>query len=348
MKNYASLFLVFLFLSACDKTDEIGTPSSGSIEWRAYSVTTTPVSEITSFTATSGGTISSSGGGNSTSERGICYNTAPNPTTSNFKITAGAGAGTFVCVIPGLTGSTLYYVRAYAIKSGVTTYGNQVTFTTYADPGTVTDYDGNVYQTINIGGQVWMMENLKTTHYRDGTVIPEVADSLSWYALSSGAFCSYQNNAANLSTYGQLYNWYAATDAHNLAPAGWHVPSAAEWATLTNYLGGDNIAGGKVKETGYSQWNSPNTGATNSSLFTALPGGARFVTLCAEGCVPAFFSHLGSEGNWWTTSTSTSNPDNALSKSADNTSTRFYRSAFLGGIGYYDKRTGYSIRCLKN
>lgn len=348
MKNLTPFLILFLFLAACDKTNELATPSSDQLEWRAYSVTTNPASDITSFTATSGGTIGSSGGGNSTSERGICYNTAPNPTTADFKITNGAGSGTYVCVMYGLVSSTLYYIRAYAIKNGVTTYGNQVTCTTYANPGTVTDYDGNVYQTINIGGQIWMMENLKTTHYQDGTVIPDVADSLAWYALSTGASCSYQNSAANLATYGRLYNWYAATDAHNLAPAGWHVPSAAEWNVVINYLGGDNVAGGKAKETGYSHWNSPNTGATNSSSFTGLPGGERFVTLCSEGCTPAFFSHLNTEGTWWTTSTSIGDPNTAFSKSVDNNSTRFYRSSFLGGIGYYDKRTGYSIRCIKD
>jgi uncharacterized protein (TIGR02145 family) len=348
MKNLISLFLVFLFLSACDQSDELATPFSGPIEYRAYSVTTTPASEITSFTATSGGTIGSSGGGNATSERGICYNTSPNPTTSNFKIANGSGAGTFVCVMYGLSSNTLYYIRAYAIKSGVTTYGNQVTCTTYPNPGTVTDVDGNVYNTINIGGQIWMMENLKTTHYQDGTVIPDVADSLAWYALSTGASCSYQNNASNSSIYGRLYNWFAATDAHNLAPAGWHVPNATEYTALVNYLGGENAAGGKAKETGLSHWTSPNLGATNSSSFTALPGGARFVTLCSSGCTPAFFTSLGTEANWWTTTPSTSNPNNALFRTVDNTSTRFYRSAFVGGIGYYDKRTGYSIRCLKD
>lgn len=347
MKNLILFLMPFLFLYACNKTDELATPLSDPVEWRAYSVTTSAASEITSFTATSGGTIGSSGGGSSVSERGICYNTSPNPTTSNVKIPAGSGAGTFVCVMTGLTGATQYYVRAYAIKSGVTTYGNQITFSTYANPGTVTDYDGNVYQTINIGGQIWMMENLKTTHYQDGTLIPEVPDSLAWYALATGASCSYQNSAQHLTTYGRLYNWYAATDAHNIAPTGWHVPTAAEYTALANYLGTENVAGGKVKESGLSHWNAPNTGATNSSLFTALPGGARFVTNCPN-CTPAYFSHLGIEGNWWTSSTSSSDPNNALSRSADHTSTRFYRSSYVAGIGYYDKRTGYSIRCVKN
>jgi len=177
-------------------------------------------------------------------------------------------------------------------------------------------------------------------------VIPEVADSLSWYALSSGAFCSYQNNAANSSIYGKLYNWYAATDTHLLAPAGWHVPTLAEWDALRNYLGGLNVAGGKAKETGFSHWVTPNSGATNSSGFTSIPGGARYVNLLypSQG-IPAFFSGLTYYSDWWT---STSNGLNAQFVETNYNSAEMYRSVFIGGAGYYDKRTGYSIRCLKN
>lgn len=346
MKNLAPLFLVLFFLFACNKNDEIITPSSDTIDWRAYSVTTTPASEITSFTATSGGTIGSSGGGNSTSERGICYNTSPYPTISNFKIASGAGAGTFTCVMPGLSSNTLYYVRAYAIKSGVTTYGNQVTFTTYANPGTVTDIDGNVYQTINIGGQIWMAENLKTTHYRDGAEIPLVPGDLDWFNQTSGAYCLYNNDSGVAATYGKLYNWYAATDAHNIAPAGYHVPTLAEWDVLRNYLGGLNVAGGKAKESGLTHWITPNTGATNSSGFNSIPGGARFVNLAypSQGS-PAFFSGLNYYSDWWTTTTSGSN---AQFVETNYNTTEMYRSVFIGSTGYYDKRTGYAIRCIKD
>ena len=141
--------------------------------------------------------------------------------------------------------------------------------------GTVTDIDGNLYYTVKIGDQWWMLENLRVTHYRNGDPIPHVTDGVEWEGLSTGAYCDYDNNPANVATYGRLYNWYAVDDARNIAPAGWHVPSDAEYQTLENYLGGFSIAGGKMKETGTTHWDPPNTGATNESGFSVLPGGYR-------------------------------------------------------------------------
>jgi uncharacterized protein (TIGR02145 family) len=143
--------------------------------------------------------------------------------------------------------------------------------------GTMTDQDGNEYKTIVIGTQTWMAENLRTTKYRDGTAIPNITDKTAWEALTTGAYCNYNNttSADTIATYGRLYNWYAATDSRNIAPAGWHVPTDAEWETLIYYLGGFRVAGGKMKETGTTHWISPNTGATNESGFTALPSGLR-------------------------------------------------------------------------
>jgi len=140
---------------------------------------------------------------------------------------------------------------------------------------TVTDIDGNVYRTVVIDTQVWMAENLKVTHYRDGASIPNVTDSTEWSNLTTGAYCNYDNYANNAAIYGRLYNWYAVNDIHNLAPKGWHVPSDTEWQTLRDYLGGDYVAGGKMKESGTEHWNIPNSGATNESGFSALPGGCR-------------------------------------------------------------------------
>lgn len=150
----------------------------------------------------------------------------------------------------------------------------------------VIDIDGNVYQIVTIGTQVWMAENLKVTHYRNGDVIPNVTDGPTWAGLTTGAYCEYDNNVASVATYGRLYNWYAAVDTRNIAPDGWHVPSDEEWKQLETYLGmsqaeADAIGlrgsdeGGMLKETGTSHWDSPNTGATNESGFTALPGGHR-------------------------------------------------------------------------
>jgi uncharacterized protein (TIGR02145 family) len=150
----------------------------------------------------------------------------------------------------------------------------------------VTDYDGNVYQTLLIGDQCWMMKNLEVIHYRNGDPIPNVTDAGAWSDLSTGAYCEYNNNPANVETYGRLYNWYAVDDSRGLAPEGWHVPTDAEWKQLEMYLGmsqaaADSIGyrgtdeGGKLKEAGTAHWLSPNTGATNESGFTALPGGRR-------------------------------------------------------------------------
>lgn len=143
------------------------------------------------------------------------------------------------------------------------------------DPSLVKDIDGNVYKTVKIGDQWWMAENLKVTHYLNGEAIAHVTDSSAWSNLSSGAYCEYGNNSSNVSTYGRLYNWYAVDDSRGLAPAGWHVSTYSEWQTLIDFLGGDDVAGGKMKETGTTHWTSPNTGATNESGFTALPGGVR-------------------------------------------------------------------------
>lgn len=141
-------------------------------------------------------------------------------------------------------------------------------------PETVTDYDGNEYHTVTIGTQVWMKENLKTTHYRDGIAIPNIQDGTAWGNATSGAYVAYGNNEANAAQYGYLYNGYAAS-SNKLAPLGFHVATYAEWQTLINFLGGSSVAGGKLKEAGFEHWDNPNTAATNSSGFSALPGGYR-------------------------------------------------------------------------
>lgn len=196
---------------------------------------------------------------------------------------------------------------------------------------TVTDIDGNVYQTITIGTQIWMKENLKVTHYRNGDAIPVVTDDASWAALTTGAICNYDNNLNNVAVYGKLYNWYAVSDTRNLAPDGWHVPSDAEWTTLTTYLGGELAAGGKMKETGTSHWVSPNTGATNSSGFTALPGGLRSNS--------GTFDNMGYFGHWW------SSTWKECVRSWERSLTTDYGNLFSGD---QDQKCGFSIRCIKD
>jgi uncharacterized protein (TIGR02145 family) len=140
-----------------------------------------------------------------------------------------------------------------------------------------------------------MAENLKTSKYSDGTMIPNITDNTQWKNDSSGAWCYYNNDVANNAKYGKLYNWYAVSKTSNgnknVCPNGWHVPSDTEWKVLTDYLGGDSVAGSKMKEVGTSSWYSPNTDATNTSLFSGLPGGNRNNN--------GNYNNIGNNGNWW-------------------------------------------------
>ena len=145
----------------------------------------------------------------------------------------------------------------------------------------IKDIDGNVYKTVTIGTQTWMAENLKTSKYNDGTPIPNVKDSLEWSKLTTGAWCYYDNDEKYNAKYGKLYNWYAVSPVtngnKNVCPTGWHAPNNIEWTILTDYLGGDTVAGGKLKEIGTLNWNNLNVGATNTSLFTSIASGVNLV-----------------------------------------------------------------------
>jgi uncharacterized protein (TIGR02145 family) len=158
-------------------------------------------------------------------------------------------------------------------------------------PESVTDIDGNIYKTVTIGDQVWLAENLRVTKLNDGNEIPSIEDNAVWVSLTTPGLCFYENNIGNKDPYGALYNWYAVS-TNKLCPEGWHVPSDIEWTTLTDFLGGESLAGGKLKETGTDHWAAPNTGATNVSGFSALPGGYRG----AQG----LYYFQGTWGNYWT------------------------------------------------
>ena len=138
-----------------------------------------------------------------------------------------------------------------------------------------TDPDGNVYRTLKIGDQVWFTENLRTTKYSDGSSIAHVTDNAQWDALVTGGYCWFENNNIYEIPYGKLYNWYAVDDQRSLCPVGWRIPTVADFNTLIEYLGGTDLAGGKLKQEGTETWSDPNTGATNSSGFTAVGSGNR-------------------------------------------------------------------------
>jgi uncharacterized protein (TIGR02145 family) len=197
---------------------------------------------------------------------------------------------------------------------------------------TVKDIDGNVYKTVKIGTQVWMTENLKTTKYKDGIAIPLVTDDKIWGTLTRPAFCWYHNDAtSNRNKFGALYNWFVV-NTNKLCPTGWHVASDEEWTTLTTFLGGEQIAGGKLKEKGNSQWQSPNTGATNESGFSALPSGYRIYNDTFRGD--------GLWGYWWTSSEKPSQANAFYRRLSYD-----YRDV-VNSID--DKRNGWSVRCLKD
>lgn len=200
-----------------------------------------------------------------------------------------------------------------------------------SEPGaTITDIDGNVYNTVTIGSQIWMKENLKVSKYRNGSAIPTgLSDSL-WINTSSGAYAIYNNNAANNTTYGKLYNWFAVADPRGLCPAGWHVPTDAEWTTLENFLGGQTVAGGKMKSVS-SLWQSPNTGATNESGFSGLPGGYRYFN--------GSYNSIGDYGYWWS-STEYSTTD-AWARNLDYSNSNSNQYNLI-------EQNGFSVRCLRD
>jgi uncharacterized protein (TIGR02145 family) len=185
--------------------------------------------------------------------------------------------------------------------------------------------------TIVIGTQHWMEKNLDVVTYRNGDVIPQVTDPSAWESLTTGAWCYYNNDVANGAIYGKLYNWYAVNDSRGLAPIGWHIPTDAEWTILKDKLGGAAIAGGKMKTTGTTRWNTPNTDATNESGFSGLPGGYR-----------KFYGNsydIGVKGYWWCSTEYDSN--NAWSRF-------LYFGNGTDNRNDFDKRNGFSVRCIRD
>ena len=199
----------------------------------------------------------------------------------------------------------------------------------------VGDNNGNGYDVIRIGSQTWMADNLKTTLFNDGTPISLVENGTTWASLNSGAYSWYDNDAnAYKKDYGALYNWYAVNTG-KLCPTGWHVPSDTEWTVLIDYLRGEPVAGGKLKDTGVTHWESPNEGATNETQFSALPGGTRVSDAIQKGN----FNLIRQNGYWWSNSQS----------SADNAWFRVMYSFNASVLRYEaEKEHGFSVRCLKD
>lgn len=324
-------------------TNSVGTGYGNEITFTTGAVvlptlTTTAVSGITTNSALSGGTITADGGAAITA-RGVVWSTTQNPTiTLTTKTSDGLNIGTYTSNITNLSPNTTYYLRAYATNSAGTNYGNEISLKTAAPPIiSVTDIDGNIYQTVTICNQVWTKTNLNVSKYRNGDVIPQVTDPTQWRSLTTGAWCYYNNDSANGPIYGKLYNWYAINDSRGLAPTGYHIASVNEWDALSTCLGGNTISGGKMKETGTTHWRSPNTDATNFSGFTGLPGGDR-----TPNQVFSFdFYGIGELGSWWTTNES--NSTNGLV-----TGLTYNGGNFRPGWFYDSKNSGNSVRCVKD
>jgi len=263
-----------------------------------------------------------------------------------FNLYASPDGITFTLFAPGINKTALEPGYTATVPDGttdikVTSLGqctNSYVATVGVIPTTTTTTTANPYlcalNDVTIGSQIWTACNLNVETYADGTIIPEVQVEEDWRDLTTGAWCYYENNTANGPVYGKLYNWYAVNDPRGLAPAGYHIPTDAEWTTLTTYLDGESVAGGKMKETGFSHWNDPNTGATNSSGFTGLPGGYRYDAGVFD------FIGIGVLGMWWS-----STEDNIGSSS-------FFRYlSHTSGVAYrisYPQAYGYSVRLIKD
>jgi uncharacterized protein (TIGR02145 family) len=249
-------------------------------------VTQTFVTSITLRSALARAYIANSGG-EALLERGFCWSTSQNPAITDSKISdGGLEAENYSIHITGLTENTTYYLRAYATNSIGTAYGDQLTFKTAFEfsqiifnpdltYGSISDIEGNIYKTIQIGTQTWMAENLITSQLSDGTPIPNVTEGQDWRALTTPGYCWYNNETNFTKSYGALYNWYAVNTG-KLCPTGWHVPSDNEWTVFVDFHGGMEAANAKIRENGTTHWQSITSDATNLSGFTALPGGCRF------------------------------------------------------------------------
>jgi uncharacterized protein (TIGR02145 family) len=320
-------------------TNSVGTAYGNEVTFTTSQVTgavltTTEASSITPTSAVAGGNVTDAGGG-TISARGICWSTALNPTTDDDKTTNGNGTGQFTSNLSGLDNGTVYYYRAYATNSYGTTYGEQYHFIT-----PVADIDGNVYQTVKIGSQVWIAENLKTTKYNDDSPIPNVTDSEEWMGLTTAAYCWANNDEATYKPlYGALYNWYAV-EAGNVCPTGWHVPTDADFIALEMSLGMSEVdasgtewrgtdEGKQLKNT--TGWHEGQNG-TNTSGFSAPPSGYRYY---GDGLTKG----LGLICYFW----SSTSIDDALAayRRLDADNDAVYRAGT-------HKQAGKSIRCVKD
>jgi uncharacterized protein (TIGR02145 family) len=322
--------------------------------------------DITPATITSsvgGGNITNSGGATITS-RGVCWSTTENPTVYDNKTVDGSGAGIFNSTLEGLTSNIIYYARAYATNSAGTAYGDQKTFTNYFNyPGPeVTDIDGNIYNSVKIGYQIWMAENLKTTRYSDGTNILFVNTTTTWDSIpaTTKAYCWYNDDISNKSIYGALYTWEAATkgvksgnygpsNVQGVCPTGWHLPNDTEWIWLEKYIGMSE-ADANDNETGLRGTNEGSKLAGEKELWSddVLENDSEFAISGFNGLPGGYRDHeggdsfnLGSSTSWWSAYVAYHPDIQAIRRRLNYNSTSIDRD-------YSYKNDGLSVRCVKN
>lgn len=328
-------------------TNSEGTSYGNEVQFTTLSpslpvLTTSDISIINQTIASGGGNITSNGGVNITS-RGICWSLKSNPTIADNKSSDGSGSGTFTSSMTGFIYGKIYYVRAYATNSLGTAYGDRIKFYTSTD--IVTDIDGNKYNTVVIGNQTWMVENLKTSKYNDGTAITNTSDNTAWTGLTTGAYCWYYNNSSYKDDYGGLYNWYAVNSG-KLAPKGFHVPTYDEWVTLINYVQNNYGYSGSTGKAlaGSGSWVKPSTfgGSTsnlligndftnnNYSCFTANPSACR---------TTGSFGSLGLSANFWSSTSYSSSSSYAV---------WLVYNESICNKGISNITDGLSVRCIKD
>jgi uncharacterized protein (TIGR02145 family) len=336
MKKLLFLTVFTIVIFGCSKDDSTIVNGTGITP----TVKITGVYNISFTTATYFGAVSTGG---SISEVGACWSTSPNPTVSDAHTPGVLSAYDFTGSITSLVANTTYYVRTYAISPSGTYYSAQTTFNTiatqYSNGSGVIDNDGNSCASVKINSVEWLKTNLNVTHYRNGDVIPEVTDPALWNGLTTGAWCYYNNDPAN----GKLYNWYAVNDPRGLAPAGWHIPTDAEWSSLTTFLGGENVAGQKLKDNGATSWAASSISFnTNQSGFSALATGVGYLNYhYVSGSTPALsdlFKWQNEATYWWS---STLNGSAVWTLNVAYQTNATTRSVAL-------KTSALSVRCVKN
>ncbi len=353
---YSIKILLLVFITSCDET---------AIQFTPPTVITFEATEITGNSATLGGNVTNDGGLQVTS-KGIVWGTTENPTVTNNSgiIVSGTGLGEFTSNVTGLAAGTTYLVRAFATNDLETAYGQQISLTTLSTTITygngVTDVEGNNYQTIIIGSQEWMTENLKVTHYTNNDPIATGLSNNDWKNTTEGAFAVYPNNGLHgletsedvLNAYGALYNWFAVADSRGLCPTGWHIPSDDEWTQLTEYLFNsfngvsESNIGNQLKScrqansplgeacstAEHPRWNSHETNyGTDNFGFRALPSGVRNIS--------GSHSFIGLRGFWWTKT-------EYYTANAWNRTIYFHQGAVDRKSS--QKNEGLSARCVKN